>query len=159
LSQETALPAETTVQDITIRPAEMADMATVVRLDEMDTGLAKPDYWRDVFTRYVTMDRADRFVLVAQKDARVIGFIVGEVRAWEFGSPPCGWVFAINVDPAYREKGIGSLLLDDISRRFKAAGVDTLRTMHARRDTLNLAFFRSQGLTAGSYVQLEKKLD
>lgn len=159
MSQETALPAETTVQDITIRPAEMADMATVVRLDEMDTGLAKPDYWRDVFTRYVTMDRDDRFVLVAQKDARVIGFIVGEVRAWEFGSPPCGWVFAINVDPAYRETGIGSLLLDDISRRFKAAGVDTLRTMHARRDTLNLAFFRSQGLTAGSYVQLEKKLD
>lgn len=147
---------------ITIRPAVMADRDTIVRLDEMDTGLAKPDYWRDVFDRYVMADQPDRFVLVAQAAAdgqRVIGFIVGEVRAWEFGSPPCGWVFAINVDPDYREQGIGTLLLDDISRRFKAAGVDTLRTMHSRRDTLNLAFFRSQGLTAGSYIQLEKKLD
>ena len=174
MTQGNTVPAETH-DIITIRPAAMADMDTVVRLDEMDTGLAKPDYWRDVFERYVTMDRDDRFVLVAQAagqsggpnggpdgrqdGGRVIGFIVGEIRAWEFGSPPCGWVFAINVEPDYREKGIGTLLLDDISRRFKAAGVDTLRTMHSRRDTLNLAFFRSQGLTAGSYIQLEKKLD
>jgi len=165
-TQGISVPADNP-PNVTIRPAMMADMDTVIRLDEMDTGLAKPGYWHDVFERYVTTDQADRFVLVAQDDdradsptgGRVIGFIVGEVRAWEFGSPPCGWVFAINVDPEFRERGVGTLLLDDISRRFKAAGVDTLRTMHARRDTLNLAFFRSQGLTAGSYIQLEKKLD
>ncbi len=153
-----AVPAESP-DNIVIRPAEMADIDTVIRLDEMDTGLAKPDYWTDVFNRYVANNQPDRFVLTAKAEGRVIGFIVGEIRAWEFGSPPCGWVFAINVEPEYREKGIGSMLLDDISNRFKAAGINTLRTMHSRRDTLNLAFFRSQGLTAGSYIQLEKQLD
>lgn len=143
---------------IEIRAAATSDLDAVVALDEADTGLAKPEYWRDIFARYVESARANRFFFIAETEAQVIGFIVGEVRTWEFGSPPCGWVFAINVLARHREHGVGTLLLDEICRRFRAAGVGTVRTMISRRDTLNLAFFRSQGLTAGSYVQLEKEI-
>ena len=41
----------------------------------------------------------------------VLGFIIGEIRAWEFGSTPCGWVFALSVEPKVRLAGVGSALV------------------------------------------------
>jgi len=141
-----------------IRRAKASDLEAVVALDEIGTGLAKPDYWQDMFARYVRRRRTGRHFLVAESAGRVIGFVVGEVRAWEFGSPPCGWVFAVNVSPAWRERGVGGRLFDEIGLRFRKDGVEVVRTMISRADTLNLAFFRAQGLTAGPYIELERRL-
>lgn len=150
--------ATRTADTPSIRPAKAADLDTVVALDEIGTGLAKPDYWQDMFARYVRRRRTGRHFLVAEAADAVIGFVVGEVRAWEFGSPPCGWVFAVNVSPDWRERGVGGRLFEAICRRFAADGVDTVRTMISRTDTLNLSFFRAQGLTAGPYIELERQL-
>ncbi len=144
---------------IRIREAAAADIGAVVALDAEATGLAKPDYWDDIFARYVAAERDNRLFLISERGAEVVGFVVGEVRAWEFGSPPCGWVFAVNVAPGAREHKVGSLLFDVICARFKQIGVATVRTMISRRDHLVLSFFRGQGLTAGPFIELEKQLD
>jgi ribosomal protein S18 acetylase RimI-like enzyme len=141
----------------TIREAEPVDIDAVTALDARITGLAKPDYWRRAYTRYGT--RPTRYFLVAEIAGRVRGFVLGEERAWEFGSPPSGWVFAIGVDPDAREGGIGSRLFAAICARMKASGVRTVRTMLARDDALNMAFFRSQGMRGGPFIQLEMPLD
>jgi GNAT superfamily N-acetyltransferase len=146
-------------EKIHIRPAASSDLARVIELDERDTGQGKPDYWQDIFDRYVDGDRGQRYFLVAEQDDVVSGFIVGEIRAWEFGSTPSGWVFAINVSPDIREQGIASQLFDAICECFKDVGIHTVRTMISRNDPLNLSFFRSQGLSAGPYIQLEMHLD
>jgi GNAT superfamily N-acetyltransferase len=86
---------------------------------------------------------------------RVVGFVIGEVRDWEFGSPPCGWVFAIDVDPTARLAGIGTALLAAVRERFEQVGVRVLRTMLASDNVLLMSFFRSQGLTAGRLIPLE----
>jgi GNAT superfamily N-acetyltransferase len=88
----------------------------------------------------------------------VIGFVIGEVRDWEFGSPPCGWVFAIDVDPRARQKGVGTQLLAAVRERFARVGVRVLRTMLARDNPLILSFFRSQGMTAGRLIPLEVEI-
>ena len=45
-------------------------------------------------------------------------------------------------------------------RRARAqTGVDTVRTMLARNDELNMAFFRSQGMMGGPFIQLEMPLE
>lgn len=144
---------------INIRTAVRTDLARVIELDERDTGQGKPDYWQDIFDRYVDVDRGQRYFLVAEQGDIVSGFIVGEIRAWEFGSTPSGWVFAINVSPDIREQGIASQLFDAICSCFKDVDVNTVRTMISRNDPLNLSFFRSQGLSAGPYIQLEMHLD
>lgn len=128
-------------------------MAMVEQIDARITGLAKHDYWRQAFNRYG--GRTDRWFLVAETEGRVTGFIVGEQRAWEFGSPPCGWVFAIGVKPNRRLGGIGGSLFEAIVARMRAAGLKTVRTMLARDDGLNMAFFRSQGMMGGAFIQLE----
>jgi len=89
----------------------------------------------------------------------VAGFVIGEVRDWEFGSPPCGWIFGFDVDPEFRERGIGSMLFDALTTFFRSSGVNTVRTMLRRDDNLIMSFFRSQGLTAGPFIELEKNLD
>ncbi len=68
-------------------------------------------------------------------------------------------MFALGVDPTVRLRKIGSQLFDAICACLAQAGVDTVRTMLARDDNLNMAFFRSQGMMGGPFIQLEMPLD
>ena len=144
---------------LVIRPVRRADLAPVVAIDATVTGIEKRVYWESVYRRYGAAAQAGRTFLVAEQAREVLGFVIGEVRDWEFGSPPCGWVFAIDVRPGARLAGIGSALLQAISARFRAAGVTKLRTMLARDNTLILSFFRSQGMMAGPLISLEMDLE
>lgn len=143
---------------IAVRDVRRRDLDDVIAIDAAATGLPKPAYWRSVFRRYGAPDERARHFLVAEADGEVVGFIVGEVRDWEFGSPPCGWVFGIDVRADVREAGVGSRLLDAIAARFARAGVAKLRTMLARDNTLILSFFRAQGMTAAPFIPLEMDL-
>jgi len=142
----------------TIRKAVLDDFDAVIELDLEGVMEDKPTYWQDIFDRYVKTGRDDGYFLVAEISGEVVGFIVGEVRAWEFGSPPCGWVFALSVSPKSREKGIGQLMMKEMCQRLKQAGVTTVRTMVDRENKLTLSFFRSQGLRTGRYIELEKAI-
>ncbi|HET6801366.1 MAG TPA: GNAT family N-acetyltransferase [Casimicrobiaceae bacterium] len=135
-----------------------ADLPAVIALDATVTGLHKADYWQRVYRRYGVAGQGLRHFLVAVTGARVVGFVIGEVRDWEFGSPPCGWVFAIDVDPGARQKGAGSLLLAAMRERFQRVGVTILRTMLASENQLLLSFFRSQGMMAAPMIPLEMDL-
>jgi ribosomal protein S18 acetylase RimI-like enzyme len=142
-----------------VRPARRGDLDQVIVLDATVTGLEKRSYWASVYRRYGTGDGSKQQFLVALAGERVVGFVIGEVRDWEFGSPPCGWVFAIDVDPGARLDGIGTRLLQAISASFRHAGVRKLRTMLARDNTLILSFFRSQGMMAAPLISLEMDLE
>ncbi len=150
-------------ETLTIRRAESTDIPHVIALDARITGLAKPDYWHEAFAQYSERRPNERFFLVATpssrpNDPRILGFIIGEIRAWEFGSEPCGWVFALSVEPDARLHGIGQALFAAISMEFKEAGMTKMRTMVVRDNRLHLLFFRGEGMMAGPYIQLEKEL-
>lgn len=143
---------------IEVRRVRRADLARVIAIDVAVTRLPKAAYWRSVFRRYGAVADDARQFLVATVEGRVVGFVIGEIRDWEFGSPPCGWVFAISVDPAARLGGVGSRLVEAIGAGFRRKGVTKLRTVLSRDNTLILSFFRSQGMTAGSMMPLEMDL-
>lgn len=137
---------------VAIRPAQASDLAAISTLDGRLTGSDKPDYWREMLA-------PERHFLVAETGKGALaGFIAGEVRAWEFGQPAAGWVFAIQVDPKTRLTGVGSALFDALAARFKAQGVTRVRTLVDRKDHLILSFFRAQGMVAGPSLQLDKEL-
>src|ERR1017187_5884078 len=80
---------------VPVRRVQAADIPHVIALDTRVTKLAKAEYWSDVFRRYGKQRLHERFFLVAENrmdpaDPHVLGFIIGEIRAWEFGSTPCG---------------------------------------------------------------------
>ncbi len=99
-----------------VRPVRRSDLEQVIAIDATVTGLEKRAYWQRVYRRYgVSGASEQRHFLVAVVHDKVVGFAIGEVRDWEFGSPPCGWVFAINVDPLARQGGIGARLLSSLA--------------------------------------------
>ena len=147
--------------EINVHVAEAADIDAVVALDAEITGTEKADYWANVYQQFAgASQRLKRYFLVAKTaDDQLAGFIVGEIRAWEFGSPPCGWVLALSVTPELRERGIGTLLFEALCARMKNDGVTTIRTMVLGNDKVNLSFFRGEGLAAGPYIELERRLE
>ena len=144
---------------IGVRAVRRTDLEQVIEIDAAVTGLEKSGYWRSIFQRYGDGEHPERRFLVAEADGRVVGFIIGEVRDWEFGAPPCGWVFAIDVRPDCRLHGVASRLLQALCAALTRAGVRKLRTMLARDNMLILSFFRSQGMRTGPFIPLEMDLD
>ena len=139
-----------------IRDAVQEDLIEIIKLDAQNTGIEKEDYWQAAFDRFGNEESG--FFLVAETEDNFCGYILGEVRAWEFGSPPCGWVFALGVYNDAREMGVGSKLFDSICLHYKDVGIKKVRTMLARSDHLNMSFFRSQGMRGGPFIQLEKNV-
>jgi ribosomal protein S18 acetylase RimI-like enzyme len=144
---------------VTVRAVKRADLDEVIAIDARVTGIEKRSYWQRVYRRYGVGSKGEqRWFLVALAEGRVAGFLIGEVRDWEFGSPPCGWVFAIDIDPQARQAGIGTRLLSSLSTSLRRTGVRKLRTLLARDNTLILSFFRSQGMMAAPMIPLEMDL-
>ncbi len=146
-------------RELTIRPVRRGDLDAVIAIDAQVTGIEKRDYWRSIYRRYGESAAPGAQFLVAEAAGEVVGFVIGEVRDWEFGAPPCGWVFAIDVRPDARLAGIGTRLLETICAGFRRAGVRKVRTMLASDNTLILSFFRSQGMMAGRFIPLEMDLE
>jgi len=145
--------------NLQIRPVEAADLDQVIAIDSEITGKEKPDYWFELFHRYGAARSRQRLFLVAEAGGEIQGFVMGEVRDWEFGAPPCGWVFGINVRTDARLAGTGTRLLEAICAGFRRAGVDKVRTLVARDNSLVLSFFRSQAMMAAPVIPLERDLE
>jgi len=142
-----------------IRRLSRGDLADVARIDAHHTGARKPAYWKRVLEQFLgRRDARQRVGLAAELDGRLAGYLLGEVRAFEFGSEPCGWVFAVGVAPERQRGAIASQLLAEACRRFRAAGVACVRTMVRKSDVPVMAFFRANRFVGGSFVQLELDL-
>jgi ribosomal protein S18 acetylase RimI-like enzyme len=156
---ERAAPA---AGELRVRELRRADLASVTRLDALHTGAAKPAYWRRVFAGFLAPPLSGRSAgpvgLAALDGERLAGYLLGEVRAFEFGSEACGWVFSVGVDPRHARRGVASRLLAEACRRFHGAGLTRVRTMVRRSEVPVLAFFRANGFRGGPFVQLELDL-
>jgi ribosomal protein S18 acetylase RimI-like enzyme len=136
------------------------DLPEVKRIDTLHTGFPWKAYWDLVFHRFVeTGAGATRIALAGEADLGLAGYLLGEVRAFEFGSEACGWIFAMGVDPRVARGRVGSLLLAEACARFHDAGVPCVRTMVRRNDVPVLSFFRANGFRGGPFVQLELDLE
>ena len=142
-----------------VRDLDMDDLAGVVGIDAAHAGAARPAYWSALLSSFLRREDGPLRVGLAAEDAgRLVGYLLGEVRAFEFGSEPCGWVFAVGVHPGHARRGVASALLAEACARFHAAGVHRVRTMVRRDDVALQSFFRAAGLVGGPFVQLELDL-
>lgn len=142
---------------LTIRNAVNDDLSQIIELDKQNSNIEKPDYWQESLRRFGG-GQEGRYFLVAEKEGEIAGFIVGEIRAWEFGAPPGGWVFSLTVNPDTRLGGVATMMFENICQCFRDAGVDKVHTMIDRDNIIVMSFFRSQGMMAGSTIPLEMQL-
>jgi hypothetical protein len=87
-----------------IRRALRDDLEAIAAIDALHSGAASREDWAEKLDTRRDRRRAgrsDAAGFVACSAGSVIGFVFVEARAWEFGSPLCGWITAIGVDPAH----------------------------------------------------------
>ena len=147
-----------------LRPLKEADITSIIAIDEATSGRAKPEYWRRKLTHYLPENRLhsgaeSRFLArVAEMDGEVVGFMIGEIRRWEFGQPSCGWITALGVDPNHQHLGIGRRLLAELLDYYRQNGLGEIRTIVEWADGDLLKFFHSMGFIRGPFVELQKIL-
>lgn len=145
--------------DLIVRPVRTSDLEGIIAIDAQNTGIEKAEYWHERFHQFRARGRQPIFFLVAEQSGDIKGFIIGEVRDWEFGTPPCGWVFGISVRSEARLSGIATQLLNTLCNCFRQAGVTKVRTLLVFNDLLVMKFYRSQGMMAAPIITLERDLD
>ncbi len=97
--------------------------------------------------------------LGAELQGQLVGFIVGEVRAWEFGiGEQTGWIKALAVAPEYQRRGIGQRLGEALLHQFRQRGIRRVRTLVDSYSGELIAYFRSVGFQILNMVPLEKVL-
>jgi ribosomal protein S18 acetylase RimI-like enzyme len=157
--------------NVTVRPLTADDINAIIKIDANVMGEAKPDYWRRKLALYLSQQDLQaitathyfsgidpQLARVAEANGQVVGFIIGEIRSWEFRQPPTGWITALAVDPEHQRHGIGRRLLAEMFDYFRQRGIENVRTMVEWSDGEMLSFFTAMGFDRGPFIELEKNL-
>lgn len=149
----------TEVGGFRVREVEPSDTDAIAAMDAKVAGDSKPEYWQRRLAQ-ITSGANGHLGLVAEgKNGRVLGFMLGEVRSWEFRQPPTGWITALGTDPDCRREGIARRLLAEMLDTFRSRGLENVRTMVEWSDGEVLSFFTAMGFDRGPFIELEKKLN
>jgi ribosomal protein S18 acetylase RimI-like enzyme len=158
--------------DIRIRHATRADLAALGRLGAL---LVKTHHDFDPKRFIATTPRTERgyasflasqlgerdvAVLVAEENETVIGYAYAGVEAGDYMSlrGPAGVLHDIVVDPEYRGRGVGRLLLDAALAFLRSRGVPRVVLWTAVGNTAAQRLFASVGFRQ-TMVEMTRELD
>jgi ribosomal protein S18 acetylase RimI-like enzyme len=96
--------------------------------------------------------------IVAEKDDKVAGFVIGSIKEWVFGVERSGWIELVEVDPKVMGMGIGKNLGEALIKIFKDEGIKEVYTSVKWDSGDLITFFKSIGLDKSSFINLERGL-
>lgn len=121
-----------------ITPFKLADLSALLRLErdifpEDTFGMA------EFLSLYL---RGKETFLVAREGRRVVGYVAG------YADGEIAYIASVAVDPAFRGRGLGRLLMETVMRRLVGAGVAAIG-LHVREDNLAaIRLYESLGFVA-----------
>ena len=141
-----------------IRPLDELDISAIVRIDERISGSYRPDVWERRVGFYLRRDPGAS--QVAEAGGKVVGFMLGDLRAGEFGlEEPSGWIERFGIDPDHRGQDLGRRMFDAMVAHFRAGGARSVRTLVDRNDAGLAGFLGALGLIPSPLQALEMRLD
>lgn len=146
----------TKMENIRIRQLLPSDINSIIEIDEKITGKPNEAYWEAKLANYLS--REPGACLAALAGEKVIGFVLGDVRGWEYAVPFSGWLEVIGVHPDYRGLQIGKMLIEALLAYFRSKKVTTIHTMVNWNEGELVDYFRAHGFERGEYINLTKKL-
>jgi ribosomal protein S18 acetylase RimI-like enzyme len=97
--------------------------------------------------------------LGAEVDGKLIGFILGEIKIWEFGrGETTGWIKVLGVDRDYQGRGVGHKLGDTLLSHFQKKNVKKVRTLVDWYEGDLISYFKSLGFNMLNMLPLEKEI-
>ena len=139
---------------VRVRPLDELDIGGIVRIDERITGVYRPDVWEQRVGYYMRRDPGAS--QVAEIDGKVVGFMLGDLRAGEFGlEEPSGWIERFGIDPDFRGRDLGRRMFEAICTHFASEGATRVRTLTDRDQAGVSAFLAALGFQPSPLVALE----
>jgi ribosomal protein S18 acetylase RimI-like enzyme len=147
----------TTASELRIRPLDELDIGAIVGIDEKIGGRYRPEVWERQIGYYLRRDPDSS--VVAELGGRVVGFMLGEVRSFEFGlEEPTGWIEVLGVEPDQRGQGIGRRMAEAILEHFRGLGARSVRTL-VNEDAQEIGdFFTSLGFAPSRWRPFARPL-
>ncbi len=140
-----------------IRPLDELDLGRGVQIDERITGIYRPEVWEQRVGYYLRRD--PEASQVAEVDGKVVGFMLGDLRAGEFGlEEPSGWIERFGIDPDFRGRDLGKQMFEAVCRHFKDQGAVVIRTLADRKDAGVAGFLDALGFEPSALQALERRL-
>jgi len=102
--------------------------------------------------------KSPKTCIVAEKDNKVAGFVIGSIKEWSFGVERSGWIEMIEVDPKIMGEGIGKKLGEALIQHFKKEKITEVYTSLKWDSSDLIAFFKSIGFDKSSFINLERGL-
>jgi ribosomal protein S18 acetylase RimI-like enzyme len=141
---------------VRIRPLDELDIGGIVRIDERISGSHRPDFWESRVMYYLRRDPQSS--QVAEADGKLVGFMLGDVRAGEFGlEEPSGWIERFGIDPEFRGRDLGRAMFNAIAAHFRELGTTRIRTLAAQSDAVT-GFLTRLGFRPAPLVALEMRV-
>ena len=144
-------------QGTRVRPLDELDIGRIVAIDERITGQYRPEIWERRVAYYLRRDPESS--QVAEVDGKVVGFMLGDVRAGEFGiEEPSGWIERFGIDPEYRGRDIGKQMFEAIVAHFRSQDATAVRTLVDLKDAGVAGFLKAVGFAPSALQALELRL-
>ena len=141
-----------------VRPLDELDIGAIVKIDERITGTYRPEFWEQRVGYYLRRDPDSS--QVAEMGGKVVGFMLGDIRAGEFGlEEPSGWIERFGIDPEHRGRDLGKQMFEAITEHFREAGATTVRTLVDGKDAGVTGFLRALGFAPSPLQALEIRLN
>jgi ribosomal protein S18 acetylase RimI-like enzyme/purine-nucleoside phosphorylase len=128
------------------RPVPQALVVRGCRPDEVEAVLT---LWRQAETTLSVTDTAENLrraitespaaVLVAERDGRLIGSVIGSFDGWR------GDIYRLAVLPAYRRQGVARALVAEVERRLARAGARRISALVLKEHPWAMAFWHAAG--------------
>ena len=144
---------------VPVRSLIETDLDQIVRIDRRITNRDRSSYLRRKVDEALR-ETGVRISLVAEKDERVVGFIMARVDYGEFGQTDTVAVIdTIGVDPLEQSHNVGSALVSQLIRNLGSLRVDTVRTEVRWQDFGLNRFLAYCGFNPSQRVALSLDID
>jgi len=149
---------------VTIRFLGMDDLDDILRIQQKLVGGQQTENPEKLLTLKETtvyhLQHGDPLMnLGAEIDGKLVGFLIGDIRRWEFGrSEMIGWILTLGVDREYHGMGVGRKLGDTLFDHFRKKNVRKVQTLVEWYDGELISYFKSLGFNLLPMLPLEKEI-
>ncbi len=141
---------------ITVRPMEPDDIGDVLEIDRKTTGERRALTYRDQVNSYLGGELSLSYV--AERDGRIVGFLLGRIRDLQQGVYEGAWMEIIGVHPECKRQGIGRLLLAAFSDGCRERGAKEVHAVVDSRDNDIRPFIKAVGFLPGQQIHYIQRL-
>ena len=103
--------------------------------------------------------RDDEACFVAQREDKVVGFMISYILTAGFGITKSAWIATLGVDPSFMGQGIGESMAKEIFKYYSAQDIENVYTSVRWDSTDLLSFFKTLGFDRSNFINLKKIIE